>query len=67
MKFTEDEFELWDDDYQLAIKILLDSKKFLESKSKIHYKYEIEKITDLVEQLFQITYDLRKENVEWNE
>lgn len=64
MKLTEEEHELWDSDLQKSIKLIMDCKEYLESKSKDHFKYEIEQLVEYAEKIFNICYDFRKENVE---
>ncbi len=65
-KFSEDEFEKFDEDYQFALHVLLECSEYLKQKSSSEYSIEINSINNEVEKLFFTIYNLRKDSVDWN-
>ncbi len=65
LKFSEEEFEKFDEDYQFALYVLLQCRDVLKQKSSSHYLTEINSIDSEVEKLFFTIYNLRKDSVDW--
>lgn len=66
-KFSEEEFEKFDEDYQFALYILLQCSECLKQKSSSEFSIEISSITNEVEKLFFTIYNLRKDSVNWKQ
>lgn len=66
-KLSEEEFEKFDEDYQFALYILLNCSEYLKQKSPFEFSTEINSITNEVEKLFFIIYNLRKDSVDWKQ
>lgn len=64
-KFSEEEFEKFDEDYQFALYVLLKCSEQLKQKSSSEFLTEISSINNEVEKLFFTIYNLRKDSVDW--